>query len=99
MYHTKTNWRQNHPPQQHSHLDERRSGPTTLTPTLAPRTVNMPNPFTDRPDPEEARRASMTAARGALIGGVKWGLIGLALAGVGQLYSPLYRGLTIQFKV
>ena len=30
---------------------------------------------------------------------IQWGLLGAAFAGVGYAFSPLYRGLTFQFKV
>jgi hypothetical protein len=52
----------------------------------------------ERTNPAEARQASHVAARGALVGALTWGAAGLVLAGIGQAYSPLYRGLTIQFK-
>lgn len=48
---------------------------------------------------EEAAEASWEATRGALYGAAKWGLASAVLGGVGYAVSPLYRGLTIQFKV
>jgi len=48
---------------------------------------------------EEAIDASWEAARGALYGALKWGAVAAALGGVGYRFSPLYRSLTIQFKV
>ncbi|OIW29769.1 hypothetical protein CONLIGDRAFT_680584 [Coniochaeta ligniaria NRRL 30616] len=48
---------------------------------------------------EEAVDASWEAARGAAYGAIKWGAVTAALGGVGYALSPLYRGLTIQFKV
>lgn len=47
----------------------------------------------------EASAASWEAAKGALYGAGKYGLACVVLAGVGQAVSPVYRGLTIQFKV
>ncbi|TKA31089.1 hypothetical protein B0A50_02057 [Salinomyces thailandicus] len=48
---------------------------------------------------EELNSAAWVAARGAAVGAAKWGLFSAVAAGVGLLYSPMYRGLTIQFKV
>ncbi|KAH8908871.1 hypothetical protein BR93DRAFT_976970 [Coniochaeta sp. PMI_546] len=48
---------------------------------------------------EEAVDASWEATRGAVYGAIKWGAVTAALGGVGYALSPLYRGLTIQFKV
>ncbi|KAI9646598.1 hypothetical protein NHQ30_004593 [Ciborinia camelliae] len=48
---------------------------------------------------EEANAAAWEAGRGALAGGAKWGLFAAALGGAGYALSPIYRGLTIQFKV
>ncbi|KXX75291.1 hypothetical protein MMYC01_207978 [Madurella mycetomatis] len=48
---------------------------------------------------EEAVDASWEATRGAVYGAVKWGAATAMLGGLGYLVSPLYRGLTIQFKV
>ncbi|KAI0388754.1 hypothetical protein F5Y17DRAFT_180955 [Xylariaceae sp. FL0594] len=48
---------------------------------------------------EEASQAQMEAARGAGIGALKWGAATAVLGGLGQVMSPIYRGLTIQFKV
>ncbi|QSZ30685.1 hypothetical protein DSL72_000243 [Monilinia vaccinii-corymbosi] len=47
---------------------------------------------------KEANDAAWEAGRGALIGGAKWGLFAAALGGAGYALSPVYRGLTIQFK-
>ena len=47
----------------------------------------------------EATEASWEAARGAVYGAVKWGAASAALGGLGYMISPIYRGLTIQFKV
>lgn len=48
---------------------------------------------------EESSIASAQAFRGATVGAAKWGLIAGTLGVVGYLISPIYRGLTIQFKV
>lgn len=48
---------------------------------------------------EEAIDAAKEATRGAVYGAVKWGAFAGILGGIGYLTSPLYRGLTIQFKV
>lgn len=48
---------------------------------------------------EEAKQAQMEAVKGAGYGAVKWGLAGAVLSGMGYAMSPIYRGLTIQFKV
>ncbi|KAI1084249.1 hypothetical protein F5B20DRAFT_524162 [Whalleya microplaca] len=48
---------------------------------------------------DDANEAQWEAARGAALGAVKWGAASAVLGGVGWVFSPLYRGLTIQFKV
>ncbi|KAK3299201.1 uncharacterized protein B0H64DRAFT_94334 [Chaetomium fimeti] len=48
---------------------------------------------------EEANDASWEASRGAVAGAFKWGLASALLGGIGYAVSPVYRGLTIQFKV
>ncbi|KAK4242486.1 hypothetical protein C8A03DRAFT_29245 [Achaetomium macrosporum] len=48
---------------------------------------------------EEANEASWEATRGAVYGAFKWGVGTALLGGIGYLVSPVYRGLTIQFKV
>ena len=48
---------------------------------------------------EDASEAQWVAARGAVTGAVKWGAATAALGGVAWAFSPLYRGLTVQFKV
>ncbi|KAI1468548.1 uncharacterized protein F4812DRAFT_458978 [Daldinia caldariorum] len=50
-------------------------------------------------DSDDAKEAQWEAARGAAVGAVKWGAATAVLGGIGYLVSPLYRGLTIQFKV
>ncbi|KAI0995590.1 hypothetical protein K3495_g12591 [Podosphaera aphanis] len=47
----------------------------------------------------EANEAAWEGGKGALIGASKWGLCSAALGGIGYCISPIYRGLTIQFKV
>ncbi len=48
---------------------------------------------------EEATEASWEATRGAVAGALKWGVASALLGGLGYVASPVYRGLTIQFKV
>jgi hypothetical protein len=48
---------------------------------------------------EEAVEAGWEATRGALYGAAKWGAAMAVLGGIGYAISPIYRGLTIQFKV
>jgi hypothetical protein len=48
---------------------------------------------------EEANEASWEATRGAVGGAIKWGAAAAILGLVGQSMYPLYRGLTVQFKV
>ncbi|KAL1839570.1 hypothetical protein VTJ49DRAFT_1391 [Mycothermus thermophilus] len=48
---------------------------------------------------QEATDASWEASRGAVYGAVKWGIASAILGGIGYAVSPIYRGLTIQFKV
>ncbi|KAI1305610.1 hypothetical protein F5Y03DRAFT_146463 [Xylaria venustula] len=50
-------------------------------------------------DSEEAKEAQMEAVRGAGTGALKWGAAAAFLGGLGYATSPIYRGLTIQFKV
>ncbi|KIW09435.1 uncharacterized protein PV09_00320 [Verruconis gallopava] len=53
----------------------------------------------DLKNDEELKAASWEAARGAAYGASTWG-IGAALAsGVAHMYSPIYRGLTVQFRI
>ncbi|KAI1171930.1 hypothetical protein F4777DRAFT_26441 [Nemania sp. FL0916] len=47
----------------------------------------------------EAQEAQKEAAKGAGVGAVKWGAASAVLGGLGWAMSPVYRGLTIQFKV
>jgi hypothetical protein len=47
----------------------------------------------------EAQNAGWEAGKGGLIGAAKWG-VGAAIVGVlAHLRSPLYRRMTVQFKV
>ncbi|MCJ1363257.1 hypothetical protein MMC16_002364 [Acarospora aff. strigata] len=48
---------------------------------------------------EEANAAAWEAARGAVVGAAKWGAATALLGAAGYLLSPIYRGLTVQFKV
>ncbi|KAF3064503.1 putative imidazoleglycerol-phosphate dehydratase protein [Daldinia childiae] len=48
---------------------------------------------------DDAKEAQWEAARGAAVGAVKWGAASAVLGGIGYVFSPLYRGLTVQFKV
>ncbi|RDW70189.1 hypothetical protein BP5796_08586 [Coleophoma crateriformis] len=48
---------------------------------------------------KEADEAAWEAARGAAVGAVRWGFYSAALGAIGYAISPVYRGLTIQFKV
>jgi hypothetical protein len=48
---------------------------------------------------EEVKEGAREGMRGAAIGGLKYGVAMLILGGIGQAMSPLYRGLTIQFKL
>ncbi|KAI3321786.1 hypothetical protein HD806DRAFT_147106 [Xylariaceae sp. AK1471] len=50
-------------------------------------------------DSEDAKQAQMEAVRGAGVGALKWGTASALLGGLGYVMSPVYRGLTIQFKV
>jgi len=59
----------------------------------------MPTPIRGDAHSEHADSAAHAAAVGALIGAVKWGAIS-AVGGMGAYYfSPLFRGLTVQFRV
>jgi len=48
---------------------------------------------------EEANTAAWEAARGAAVGATKWGVGSAVLGAAGYALSPIYRGLTIQYKV
>ncbi|OBT48388.1 hypothetical protein VE00_01245 [Pseudogymnoascus sp. WSF 3629] len=48
---------------------------------------------------DEATGAAWEAARGAVVGSSKWGVGAAILAATGYKISPIYRGLTFQFKV
>ncbi|RPA86155.1 hypothetical protein BJ508DRAFT_358276 [Ascobolus immersus RN42] len=50
-------------------------------------------------DKEQATTAAKLAMWGAAVGAAKWSAISAVGAVVGMQYSPLYRGLTFQFKV
>ncbi|KAL9601872.1 MAG: hypothetical protein Q9219_002224 [cf. Caloplaca sp. 3 TL-2023] len=48
---------------------------------------------------EELATANSEALKGATVGAAKFGLVALLLGVAGTYISPIYRGLTIQFKV
>ncbi|KFX94507.1 hypothetical protein O988_06267 [Pseudogymnoascus sp. VKM F-3808] len=48
---------------------------------------------------EEATGAAWEAGRGAVVGATKWAAGAAVLAAAGYKISPIYRGLTFQFKV
>ncbi|EON66584.1 hypothetical protein W97_05830 [Coniosporium apollinis CBS 100218] len=48
---------------------------------------------------EEVNKAAWEAARGALTGAARWGIYAGVLGAAAYAFSPIYRGLTIQFKV
>lgn len=48
---------------------------------------------------EEAIDAAWEASKGATYGALKWGALTGVLGGIGYYASPVYRSLTIQFKV
>ncbi|KAL8908227.1 MAG: hypothetical protein Q9207_000948 [Kuettlingeria erythrocarpa] len=76
--------------------------PTLFPPTPPnyhpPPPPRMPTLASRRTTAEQAA-ASSAALRGAAVGAAKFGGASLLLAVVGTLVSPLYRNLTIQFKV
>ncbi|KAI9802872.1 MAG: hypothetical protein M1833_001471 [Piccolia ochrophora] len=47
----------------------------------------------------ELDEAATKAAWGAVMGAVKWGLFAAAAGAAGYAFSPVYRGLTLQFKL
>ncbi|KAI0377918.1 hypothetical protein F5Y04DRAFT_167850 [Hypomontagnella monticulosa] len=48
---------------------------------------------------DDTKEAQWEATRGAAVGAVKWGAASAVLGGLGYVLSPVYRGLTIQFKI
>ncbi|KAF5659177.1 imidazoleglycerol-phosphate dehydratase [Fusarium heterosporum] len=48
---------------------------------------------------EEASDAAWEAARGGVAGALKWGVGAAVLGAAGYIWSPLYRSMTVQFKV
>ncbi|CAK7223916.1 hypothetical protein SCUCBS95973_005341 [Sporothrix curviconia] len=48
---------------------------------------------------DEANAAGWEAVHGAVSGAAKYGVAFALLGGLGYAMSPIYRGLTIQFKV
>lgn len=55
--------------------------------------------FHDKARSAEADDAAWEATKGAVIGAAKWGVGAAILGGIGYRFSPVYRGLTFQFKV
>jgi len=53
----------------------------------------------DLKNDEELNAASWQAAKGAVIGAARWGLGFAALGTAAYFYTPVYRNLTVQFKV
>ncbi|KAF2860251.1 hypothetical protein K470DRAFT_258213 [Piedraia hortae CBS 480.64] len=47
---------------------------------------------------EELNEAAWIAVRGATVGALKWGALCAGVAVIAQAASPVYRGLTVQFK-
>ncbi|KAH6866323.1 hypothetical protein BKA58DRAFT_363553 [Alternaria rosae] len=47
---------------------------------------------------DETNQAAWEAAKGALVGGTKWGAFFAVAGGVAYAFSPVYKGLTVQFK-
>jgi hypothetical protein len=48
---------------------------------------------------EEVNQAYSEALRGGIVGASKWGCVGAIAGAAAYTFSPIYRGLTIQFKV
>ncbi|KAF2738560.1 hypothetical protein EJ04DRAFT_509448 [Polyplosphaeria fusca] len=48
---------------------------------------------------DEANQAKWEATRGAVSGAAKYGAFAAVAGGLAYGFSPLYRGLTVQFKV
>ena len=48
---------------------------------------------------EQADRANDEAIQGGIDGGIRWFLGGVIVFGTAQIVWPMYRGLTLQFKV
>ncbi|KAK8062349.1 hypothetical protein PG997_014446 [Apiospora hydei] len=47
----------------------------------------------------DVHEAQWEATRGAVIGAARWGAASAVLGAAAYAFSPIYRGLTIQFKV
>ncbi|KAI9793367.1 MAG: hypothetical protein M1816_000259 [Peltula sp. TS41687] len=50
-------------------------------------------------DESERQTASREAAKGGLVGALRWGFYGAVLGAAGYAFSPVYRNLTVQFKI
>lgn len=48
---------------------------------------------------EELNTAAWAAMRGAVVGAAKWGIFAAIAGALAYKFSPVYRGITIQFKV
>jgi hypothetical protein len=48
---------------------------------------------------DQADQANHEAIQGGIDGGIRWFLGGVIVFGTAQIVWPLYRGLTVQFKV
>ncbi|KAF4779501.1 hypothetical protein HER10_EVM0004485 [Colletotrichum scovillei] len=53
----------------------------------------------DKMKSAEADDAAWEATRGAFIGAARWGLGAAVVGAFAYKFSPLYKGLTIQFKI
>jgi hypothetical protein len=58
----------------------------------------MPSTQHYKPD-HEVNQAYTEALRGGLVGASKWGGVAAIAAATAYAMTPVYRGLTIQFKV
>jgi len=47
----------------------------------------------------EVNEAYSEALRGGTVGAAKWGFVAAVLGATAYAVSPIYRGLTVQFKV
>ncbi|KAI1856093.1 hypothetical protein JX265_011808 [Neoarthrinium moseri] len=91
--------------------NRRRTVPSTETNAGNPTAGDSPSPDATRArmpcamkshdalNSDDVKEAQREATRGAVMGAVKWGIASAALGGVGYHFWPVYRGLTVQFKV
>ncbi|KZF21316.1 hypothetical protein L228DRAFT_284366 [Xylona heveae TC161] len=47
----------------------------------------------------EANQAAWEAVHGAVVGAARWGICSAVVGAAGFAFSPIYRGLTVQFKI